>query len=97
MSPAAALVLEALRSPEVRDELASIVAEAIPAPGRETAPPRLVDRRTCAEALGISLAALDRLRAEGMPSVRIGDAPRFDVQRVIAWLGSRGEPLRLAR
>jgi hypothetical protein len=48
--------------------------------------------------LNISPAALDRLRTEpAFPELRIGDAPRFELDRVLEWLRARGtEPaLRL--
>jgi hypothetical protein len=60
--------------------------------GRPAAPAALLDRRRLAESLAISPAALDRLRAEpGFPELRIGDAPRFEVARVLEWLRARSE------
>lgn len=94
MKPVAALLLEALRDPEVRAELRAIAAEmsATHAPVPIKSAARLVDRKQCAFELGISVAALDRLRGEpGFPGLAIGQAPRFDVERVVAWLGSRGD------
>jgi hypothetical protein len=32
---------------------------------------------------------VDRLRAEGMPELRVGDAPRFELAAVLAWLKER--------
>lgn len=54
------------------------------------APPALVDRRGLARELGVSVATVDRLRAEGAPELRVGDAPRFRVGDVVDWLRGRG-------
>jgi len=50
----------------------------------------LVDRIGLSKALGVSLASVDRLRTEGLPTCWIGEAPRFEVASVISWLRSRG-------
>lgn len=53
-------------------------------------PPALVPTNGLCEQLGISRSTIDRLRAVGLPTVMIGDAPRFSVAKVIAWLEARG-------
>jgi hypothetical protein len=71
----------------VAEELGTLTASVT-----RIAAPSLLDRRGLAEALAISPAALDRLRAEaGFPELRIGDAPRFEVARVLEWLRARSE------
>lgn len=60
---------------------------------RATAPRAgLLDRRSLAEALGCGVDTIDRLRAEGCPSVRVGDVPRFELDRVLEWLRGRSNP-----
>lgn len=49
----------------------------------------LLDRARAAEFLGCSLPTLDKLRVEGLPEVRVGDAPRFERDAVLAWLRNR--------
>lgn len=50
---------------------------------------RVLDRKGLAEALNVSLPIVDRLRTEGMPELRVGDAPRFEFAAVLEWLKSR--------
>lgn len=79
----AVVPLEQLRE-LVRETVASTLAQHQPTPT-----PRLLDRSETAEFLGCSLPTLDRLRSEGMPELRVGDAPRFERDAVIAWLRER--------
>jgi len=51
--------------------------------------PRLEDRAGLARSLKTSLATVDRLRTQGLPTVWLCDAPRFDVAEVVAWLKER--------
>ncbi|MBK8994614.1 MAG: hypothetical protein IPM35_02535 [Myxococcales bacterium] len=76
----------------VRGAVADVLADHGPAQPA----PALVDRAGLARALSVSLSSVDRLLREGCPRVRIGDAPRFDVADVIAWLRARqaGGPIR---
>jgi hypothetical protein len=53
--------------------------------------PALLDRRKLGQALGIGVDVVDRLRREGCPEITVGDAPRFDLERVLIWLRERGE------
>jgi hypothetical protein len=74
-------------------QLVELVADAVvgrlepllKAPAR----PALLDRRGLALALGVGLDTVDRMRGEGMPELRVGDAPRFELDAVIAWLRGR--------
>lgn len=75
------------------DELAAVVRAAVAdalAEHEPAAAPTLLDREACARMLGVSLGTLDRLRREGMPELRVGDAPRYEADAVIAWLRGRG-------
>jgi hypothetical protein len=78
----AAVVREA-----VREELVEIGGSSAERRG-----PALVDRNGLAQALSVSVSTIDRLRAEGAPTVWVADAPRFEPEAVVAWLRSRGAP-----
>lgn len=45
--------------------------------------------KVLAKFLGCSERQIPRLRAEGMPAIRVGELVRFNPSRVIAWLDSR--------
>ena len=47
--------------------------------------PALLDRRARAEALMCSASQVDKLRRAGMPWVRVGDSPRFDLEACLEW------------
>ena len=81
-------------NPELAGRLRAVLAS-----DAEPAGPTLLDRNGLASALGISLGSLDRLRREGMPVLRVGDAPRFVLADCVAWLQRRqdGGALRLVR
>jgi hypothetical protein len=49
----------------------------------------LLDRRGLAQALDVGVDTVDRMRGEGMPELRVGDAPRFELERVLEWLRGR--------
>jgi phage terminase Nu1 subunit (DNA packaging protein) len=52
--------------------------------------PTLLDRQGLGQALGCSLATVDRLRREvGFPELRVGDGARFELDAVLAWLRNR--------
>lgn len=46
----------------------------------------VLTRGELAEALGVSLSHVANLQAEGMPCLRVGDAPRFEIDDVMEWL-----------
>jgi hypothetical protein len=68
------------------DGLARRVAELI-AP----VAPTLLTRGGLAQALSCSEKHIDRLRHEGMPELRVGDSPRFEIAEVLRWLRARSE------
>lgn len=52
----------------------------------------LLDRNAIASALGCSATTVDALRKRGMPWVRLGESPRFELEDCLAWLrGQKGE------
>jgi hypothetical protein len=63
----------------------SAVCEAL-AEQREDPEPPLLDRNGLAKALGCSPSQVDRLRRGGLPCVRLGDVPRFELARCLEWL-----------
>lgn len=65
--------------------LAALLDEAA---GRRQAP-ALLDRRGLADALGCGCDTIDRLRREGCPELTVGDAPRFELGKVLEWLRTR--------
>lgn len=70
-------------------ELREVLADCAPVSAPATAP-ALLDRAGLAKSLGTSLATVDRLRAEpGFPQLKLGDSPRFETERVVAWLRAR--------
>lgn len=52
--------------------------------------PALLDRAALALALGCSGSLVDKLRRQGMPHVRLGDSPRFELERCLDWLRKAG-------
>lgn len=61
------------------------VAAALPAPA-----PALLDGAELARELRCSDRQVRRLRAMGMPSIRIVDSYRYELSAVLAWLRQRG-------
>ena len=69
----------------VAHELEGRLAELLTPP----APERPFDRRGLATYLSCSLVVVDKLRAEGIPKIRVGDCDRFEREAVLAWLRTR--------
>jgi hypothetical protein len=78
---------------ELAELLRDAIAEALDGLPKSTASaPALLDRKALAGALSVSIAALDRMREEpSFPELRIGDAPRFELDRVLEWIRARVE------
>lgn len=53
--------------------------------------PALLTRDAIAFELSISPSQLDRLRAQGLPTLRVAGMPRFELADVLAWLRARGD------
>jgi hypothetical protein len=65
------------------------VLEQVLADQREDPACLLLDRNGIAKALGCSPSQIDRLRRLGMPFIRLGDVPRFELARCLEWLRQR--------
>lgn len=73
------------------DQLRTLVTEAVHAALAEAAKaPALLDRASLARALSCSPSTVDAMRKRGLPTVMIGDSPRFVLSEVVDWL--RGNP-----
>lgn len=75
----------------IRDAALDAVADLVPAA------PALLDRTGLARALGVGTSSVDRFRSEGMPSVWVGDMPRFELGPCLDWLRQRKQPERRAK
>jgi excisionase family DNA binding protein len=64
----------------IREELASLL-------GSLAAP--LLSLDETAQLCGCSTRQIRRLRLEGLPTVMVGEAPRFERDAVLAWLRAR--------
>lgn len=84
MSPLVLVSPDDLRT-MLREVVAEVIAEREPPDA-----PALLDRRAMASMLGVGVDTLDKLRREGLPEIRVGDAPRFHPPDVLEWLKSRG-------
>ena len=72
-------------------ELGLLVREAVGVATEKVAPaPRLLDREALSLALSCSGSMVDKLRRGGMPFVRLGDSPRFELERCLEWLRKEG-------
>ena len=49
----------------------------------------LLDKRTLAHQLNVSLATIDRLDRDGQPFIRVGDAKRYELTAVLDWHRAR--------
>lgn len=64
------------------------VAEALGRPAPRA--PLLLDREALAEALGCSSSLVDKLRRQGMPTLKFGESPRFELDRCLEWIRKQG-------
>jgi hypothetical protein len=89
MTTAASLeaLLEALLARAVRSALDEYVIQQRPPPKPR---PALLDRASLATELAVSVAHIDHLRrAPKFPTIYVGEAPRFELAAVLAWLKER--------
>jgi hypothetical protein len=71
------------------DELRALVADAVAeALSNHSGQPALLDRTGLARALTCSPSHVDNLRKTGLPTVFLGDSPRFVLADVLAWLSN---------
>jgi hypothetical protein len=59
-------------------------------PGTAVPEKLLLTKQELAQAWGCSTSSVDRMRLEGLPTVLIGESPRFNPTQATAWLQSRG-------
>lgn len=85
-SPSIVDVLRAVMGDVVRDAVREALAGAAPA---APAAPALLTRAQLAAALGVCQRSVSLLVAEGMPCLLVGEARRFELGRVLAWLETR--------
>lgn len=72
------------------DELQAIVrVEIEQALADRRTPPAVLTQDQLAESLGVSSRTIYTLRQEGLPTVLVGDSPRFDLGECLAWLRAR--------
>jgi excisionase family DNA binding protein len=71
------------------DDLRALVAEVAAVRPR----PALLTTEALAHELSVSTDTIRRERAKGMPYVRVGEHPRFDLARVLAWLDTQSAPV----
>lgn len=55
-------------------------------------PPALLDVEGLCRTLGISRSKLAGLRREGLPTIMVGESPRFERDAVMAWVRERSAP-----
>jgi hypothetical protein len=67
--------------------LAEALAEALEV--RRAAHP-YATREECARFLNISPRSLDTLRGKGLPTLWVLESPRFDLEKVAAWVATQG-------
>ncbi len=91
------ILAASLRAQAEAFEALADAAESSPDDAQAPTAPALLDRQALARALGVSLGTLDRLRREGLPTVRVCDSPRFLLSDVVDWLRCRHQdpPLRV--
>lgn len=71
-------------------ELTELVAKAVAqALVEHDGRPALLDRSGLAKALTCSTTHVDALRRAGLPTIWLGDAPRFELSEVLSWIRSQ--------
>jgi excisionase family DNA binding protein len=86
------LAADALAVTLTAEQLRGLMREAVVDVLEQEGPtlcPVLLTRQQTAQALGCSLATLQKLVADGCPFVRLGESPRFELARVLEWLRER--------
>lgn len=68
---------------ELQEMVRGAVSEAL---AERAGGPVLLDRDALAARLGCGVGLVDKLRREGMPHVRLGDSPRFELERCLEFL-----------
>jgi predicted DNA-binding transcriptional regulator AlpA len=85
------------------EQLTTLIREAIAgylgasATSSQQSSSALLSRAACSNALGISVASLDRICNDGCPFITIGKSRRFDLAAVREWLATREQPEKTVR
>lgn len=83
-----ASALALLRAEPIREALAEVLAEVVPA--RQPAP-ELMTSDELAQSLKVSRSKLDELVRSGLPHLRVGATRRFELERVLAYLREQSD------
>ncbi|HKY37222.1 MAG TPA: hypothetical protein VJN18_14865 [Polyangiaceae bacterium] len=92
--PATAGALELFTAELVRQlslGLEGVVAVALEQALDQNAAPALHDRASLARELRCGVDTVDKMRTQGLPELRVGDSPRFELAAVLGWLRERRE------
>lgn len=81
-----ASALALLRAEPIREALAEVLAERLPAQSER---PTLLTSDELAESLKVSRSKLDELVRSGLPHLKVGATRRFEFERVLSWLRSQ--------
>jgi hypothetical protein len=76
----------------VRDVVRAAVEDHIELLFEAATRPALLTTKQLARELQCSERTVTNLRAEGLPTLMVGDSPRYEWPAVLAWLKTRGEP-----
>jgi hypothetical protein len=90
IAPQAATVVYQISGDDLHAVIRDAVAEALAElRASATSGPKLLDRKGIGTVLGVSACTVDRLRREGLPSVRVGDVDKYEPDACLEWLRSR--------
>lgn len=69
------------------DELRRVIRDEVSAALHEHAgKPKLLDRTRLAQQLCCSPSHVDTLRGRGLPTIYVGESPRFELNEVLTWM-----------
>lgn len=83
MTTAAVAIVGLIHASELENIVQSAVARAL---AEHDGRPTLLDRTALARALSCSPSTVDNMRKKGMPTLFIGEAPRFELAAVLHWV-----------
>lgn len=75
---------------ELRTLMEDAVTMAVGAIALAADRPALLDREALAAALGCSSSLVDKLRRQGLPTLKFGESPRFELDRCLEWIRKQG-------
>jgi DNA-binding XRE family transcriptional regulator len=68
---------------DLRELVADVIAASIADASRE---PALLTQEQLAHKLGVSVGTVRTLRGRGLPTITVGESPRFELAAVLEWL-----------